>query len=136
MRVFASFVAVWFGFVTIQPLYGDPCPHHEPALAALAQGLGNGMRGSDAVAGHEMSGSATHGMPDDHGSGHSHSCHCMGVCCGAAPVAIAEQSPKWAPAAIATQVSISNRVAVTVEPTQPAPHSLPFATAPPRSLLA
>jgi hypothetical protein len=146
MRIFASFVAAWFGFVTIQPLYGAPCPHHEPELAALSQGLGHGMRGSNAMAGHDMAGDAAPTMPGDHGAGHSHShshsrnrncnCNCMGVCCGAAPVAIAQQSPQWAPAAIATQISISHRVAVTVEPTRPAPHSLPFATAPPRSLLA
>lgn len=130
-RVFASLVAVWFAFVTIQPLYGDPCPHHQPALAALAQGLGPRAGGSHAMAEHGTHGSAGH----DDSSG-SHRCHCVGVCCGVAPVAVAQATANWVPAPRAEEISVSRcRPAARITQTS-APHTLPFANAPPPTLLA
>ena len=135
MRIFASLVAVWFGFVTIQPLYAAPCPQHQPALAELAGGPA-AAHASAALPGHEMSGGAMGdmpGMPSGHGG--SHRCHCMGVCCGAAPVAVMPQATQWLPAAPAAQTSVATRVAVTLARLPQADHSLPFATAPPAALL-
>lgn len=137
MRIFASMVAVWFGFITIQPLYGDPCPHHQPALAELAAGLGahsgagHLMPAHGTDAGHMMAGTAGH---EDHGV--DHSCHCVGDCCSAAPVAMLPPATAWIPATIARRVSLQASAPVAQLPHTTAPHTLPFATAPPRVPLA
>ncbi|MEO9250350.1 MAG: hypothetical protein ABI322_04985 [Gemmatimonadaceae bacterium] len=128
-RIFTSLVAVWFAFVTIQPPYGDPCPHHQPALAALAQALG-----ADGIAPHSMAAHRTHGSSGHHSG--SHSCNCLGVCCGAAPVAIAQPAVEWVPPALAMQESVGNTAPVARIIQTFAPHFLPFATAPPPTLLA
>lgn len=129
-RIFTSMVAVWFAFVTIQPVYGDPCPHHQSALAALAQGLGATGTNSHAMAAH-----GTHGSPGHDGSD-GHGCHCLGVCCGAAPVAIAQQPVEWVPSTRATQTGVAKTAPVARGAQNSAPHTLPFATAPPPTLLA
>lgn len=131
-RVFASIVAVWFGFLTIQPLYAAPCPHHQPALAELAQG----MSIHPAAGKSSSSGSyAMPGMPEQHGHG-SHGCECLGAMCGTAPIAIAqsgaEQLAEIAIASIDMPAIASTSPAPKVAP----PHTLPFATAPPPALLA
>ena len=144
MRIFASMVAVWFGFITIQPLYGDPCQHHQPALAALAEGLGTHSRvghimaehenisGNVSASGvHEMSGAASH---EDHD--HNHQCHCVGDCCSATPVAMVQPATEWVPAAIARRIAVDAIAPIAIAPQTAAPHTLPFATAPPRALLA
>ena len=130
-RIFASLVAVWFGFVTIQPLYSAPCPHHQPALAALAQGLG-----SSAAAPHSMAEHGTHGLAGHEDRSGGHGCHCIGACCGAAPVAVAQQLTEWVPTTLAEQIGVSTTAPLARAPRESPPHSLPFATAPPPSLLA
>lgn len=139
MHMFASLMAVCFGFVTIQPLYGDPCPHHQPALAALAQGLGTGPGASHAMGAHDgMAGGGehgTHGAAGHGSSGDSHHCNCFGACCGVAPVALAQLPAAWVAVALARRVSVSSSAATARAP-QPSPrHTLPFATAPPPALL-
>jgi hypothetical protein len=137
MRVLASLVAAMFAFVTIEPLYAAPCPHHQPALVALAQGLGATHSTSHEMAGHqEMSAAAPHGS---HASGHSdisHECHCLGVCCGVTPVAIAEQPEQWVPARVARRISLVSSAPAARLPRTSSPHTLPDCTAPPSALLA
>lgn len=148
-RIFAATVAVWFGFLTIQPLYADPCPHHQPALAELAQGLGGiadvgrsmATRAADS---HDMSGmgdmsrSGAQGMPNTPGPDRSggHACHCLGDCCGSAPVAIAQSSTRWVPDAKTGHADLAAMPGVASVAKAVPPHSLPFATAPPTTLLA
>ena len=140
MRLLASFAAVWFAFVTIQPLYGDPCPHHQPALAALAQGLATGSGNShtmgaqgDMAAGMDH---GTHGAAGHDGPHGSHQCHCLGACCGVAPVAFAQPRIEWVPIAVATRIRLSSSTRRVTVPRAPQPHTLPFSTAPPPALLA
>lgn len=134
MRVFTSLMAVWFGFITIQPLYGAPCPHHQPALAELAHGLGQysaASQGKMAASGHHM-----HHSPGDSGSGSEDPCRCLGACTDSAPVALTQAAVELIPAILAECTSVP-AVAANQSASQPAaPHTLPFATAPPRLLLA
>jgi hypothetical protein len=139
MRFLASLVAALFVLATIQPLYGDPCPHHQPALAALAQAIGTAHHGGFAAGHHAAlpgSSHGSHGSPANGDSGASHSCHCMGACCGAAPVAIAQQPEQWVPAAVAERIRLAASAPVIRAPRASAPHTLPDSTAPPSALLA
>jgi hypothetical protein len=140
MRVLASLVAAMFAFVTIEPLYGAPCPHHQPALVALAQGPGAVHFTSHEMAGHhEMTAAAPHGTHGSPASGHSdisHECHCLGACCGVTPVAIAEQPEQWVPATVARRISLVSSAPAARLPHTSAPHTLPDCTAPPSALLA
>lgn len=138
-RLFASLVAVWFGFVTIQPLYASPCPHHEPALAALAQGFGvsggSPVRPSHGT--HGTHGSLVHdgGGGSDDGNHGSHGCHCVGACCGAAPVAVASPTDQSVPSMLAEQIAVPKSPPIVRAPETAAPHTHPFATAPPIAVL-
>ena len=154
MRVLASLVAAMFAFVTIEPLYAAPCPHHQPALVALAQGLGTAHTTTDAkthapsdamshtMAGHhEMAASthgthSTHGSPTSHHSDTSHECNCLGACCGATPVAVAEQPAHWVPMMVARRISLVSSAPDVRVPRTLVPHTLPDCTAPPSALLA
>ena len=127
-RVFASIVAVWFGFLTIQPLYADPCPHHQPALAELAQGLSIHRDAS-----HARSASGTHampGMPGHHAPG-DQPCECMGAMCGTAPIALAQPVVAALPEVISARIETPAMLPVSLAPKAAPPHTLPFATAPP-----
>ena len=131
-RVFASIVAVWFGFLTIQRLYAAPCPHHQPALAELAQGMA-----MHPAAG-KSSGSGSYAMPGMPGqNGHdSHGCECLGAMCGTAPIAIAQPVDSPLPETIAARIEVPAIASISPAPKAASPHTLPFATAPPPALLA
>lgn len=139
MRVFAAMVAAWFGFLTIQPLYADPCPHHQPVLAELAHGLGADAGIGQSMASHggmPMDGAnGMHNMPGHDGTA-THPCHCLGDCCGTTPVAVASSASRWVPAAIAARIELAALPAVFKVSASAPPHTLPFATAPPTALLA
>lgn len=131
-RLLAAFVAVVFGFVTIQPVFADPCPQHQPALAAIAVAAGT----TASHGGHDMSTAAHHGGQHAHHSAASHGCQCLGACCMASPVALSSPTIPL-PAAIVRDARIARTVAVAVlEWTTTAAHSLPYPTAPPDVLLA
>lgn len=75
------------------------------------------------------------GMPSGHHGNGSHPCHCMGVCCGAAPVAIIPQATQWLPAPDTTRMPLTILAAATLARLPQPAHSLPFATAPPSAPL-
>ncbi len=145
-RVFAATVAAWFGFLTIQPLYVAPCPHHQLALAELAQGLsiaagaGHSMVSAGSES-HEMADMSAgdahsmHNMPGHNGPG-SHQCRCLGAMCGSAPVGLAQSVARVLPAAITARMEVAAMPPVAHAPNAAPPHTLPFATAPPALLLA
>ncbi len=138
-RILTALTAVVFGFVSIQPLYADPCPHHEPAVAELTAGMSLASPMAEpAMATHGTEGAhnghATHG---GHAGRHdSGGCNCLGACCGTAAVALAKL-PAGVVAAIVTLRAVPTpRSAIAPSGTPRPPHTLPFATAPPASLLA
>ncbi|HEY8312319.1 MAG TPA: hypothetical protein VIG47_17255, partial [Gemmatimonadaceae bacterium] len=63
-------------------------------------------------------------------------CHCLGACCGAAPVAIAQPSVEWVPTSVSVYVGVNALADFTRAPNGLPPHTLPFPTAPPASPLA
>ena len=144
-RVLASIVAVWFGFLTIQPLYADPCPHHQPALAELAQGMAihtdAGQAMAAAAVNHDVSGKpaanahAMHGMPGHDGPGNQ-PCECLGAMCGTAPIAIAQTVVGSLPEIVTAEIATPAMPPISHTPKASPPHTLPFATAPPPAQLA
>jgi hypothetical protein len=143
MRVCAAFVAAWFGFITIQPLYADPCPHHQPALAAIAHAASaqsgsatrqesqTSMLGGMAMGdGQAMQGSSGNDTPA------SHACHCIGVWCGTAAVAMAQSPVAWALIPVAQHRAAPPTAPAVRSAHNDAPHSRPFSTAPPFAELA
>ena len=141
MRFLAALVAVCFGFVTNQPLYDAPCPHHTPALAMLAEGLVSAHaqhQAHEEYDAHAMPGHASHLA---HGSkGHDHGvndvCHCLGACCVATPVALAQPTVQLVPGSVAVYVGATPLTDFARAPDGPTPYTLPLSTAPPVSLLA
>ena len=145
-RVFASIVAAWFGFLTIQPLYATPCPHHQPELAELAQGLSihadaghsrasTGRDDSDMSHVSASGSHAMHDMPGHHVPG-SHPCECLGAMCGTAPIAIAQAVARILPEIVTARIGMPTIASISPAPKVAPPYTLPFATAPPPALLA
>lgn len=132
-RIFASILAAWFGFVTIQPLYAAPCPHHQPALAELAQGMS--MHPAAGATKATSGPHAMHNMPGH--SGHdSQPCECLGAMCGTAPIAIAQAATVILPETVVARMEMAAISSSSAGPNAAPPHTLPFATAPPPALLA
>jgi hypothetical protein len=104
-RVLATFVAIWFAVMAVEPGALHACPRHDGQVAS------------------------EHGSG---GHGHTqHQCTCIGDCCTLTPAALAA-GPVDLPdlPVVATYVASSPEPGVVVAPTQ---HRLPFANGPPRA---
>lgn len=131
-RVFAALLAVWFGFTTIQPATAAPCPHHEPALVQLAAVMVHASSASTMH--HAMMLHASHGSDGEHNHGSTHQCTCMGACCTIAAVAIVVPALTFAPPTIVIGTH-HPLPPIALHARQFPPHTLPYPTAPPQSLI-
>ncbi len=137
-RILAATLAVCLAFVTIEPVYVAPCEHHAPALALIA--AAQHMHGHAGHAGHagradhaeQMQGHGDHDPSHSNGGG----CGCLGACCTATSVAVAEPPVTvFVPAEQAIRVPLPVHATAIAAP-ELREHLLPLATAPPTAQLA
>ncbi len=135
-RWLAVVLATSFGFVTIQPGFVAPCPHHEPALALLARGMAMppaAMHDMDAM---DLSHAPDRPSSPHHGHGHDHGgdgCTCHGASCSTHVSVAGVQAVEWFTPDVAIATGIRAVAAATMPRTAPPPHTLPFHTPPPQS---
>jgi hypothetical protein len=129
-RMLALFGAIWFILMGIEPATFGACPMLQSAGPATSLvGHAMPMRMDGAAAQHESHDGQNSGTPTQH----EHQCTCPGSCCG--PTVVPAISLQSTMAIVAT--------VTTAQPSAEHRHRanwtdvvLPFATAPPNSLLA
>jgi hypothetical protein len=137
IRSLAGSLAACVVIVGLAPAFGEPCPFHDPAFAALAASSGHTVSSSPSTPEMRSHSAAAHRQSNPHhGLGshrNAHGCSCIGCGCCATSFTLGEQPLAFAPASVSAG-SLTPFAAPQVPELLKADHTLPFSTAPPVDL--